>query len=114
MAKLGFVITVMMAPQFIAVEAYLFMASYISAESLSAFFILRNVFIFLREIPIAYQWVCVSLTGICVGNGRVEQAKRYYLSIQFTAAVITIVEIALLLAPKQSLQGIFTDKPDII
>ena len=54
MARLGFAITAMMAPQFIAVEAYLFMASYISAESLSAFFILRNVFIFLREIPIAY------------------------------------------------------------
>ena len=71
MAKLAFAILFMMIPPFIALEAYLILASYMSTESLSAFFILRNVFIFLREIPFAYLWICTMLTGICVGNGRI-------------------------------------------
>ena len=114
MAKLGFQIMMMMIPPLLALEAYLIMASYMSPESLSAFFILRNLYIFLREIPIAYMWICVSLTGICIGSGRIEQAKRYYLSIQFTAAFITVLEIILMITPRSLIQSMFSNQPEVI
>ena len=72
-----------------------------------------NIRSLVQTVPIAYSTSCSTLIGICIGEGKAQQAKRYYAVSHFSTLLFTALEVILLVTLRDPIQSLFTDSISI-